>query len=55
MTLDYLKDLIFDCLNEDRGLNLKDLYWDSISKTFTLMTQDGDHYLLSLEKADKQS
>lgn len=53
MTLDYLKDLIFDCLNEDRVLNLQDLHWDSAANTFTLVTEDGDHYLLCLEQTER--
>lgn len=50
MTLDYLKDLLFDCLNEDDTLNLQDLHWDSATQSFTLVTEDGDTFLLKCEK-----
>ena len=52
MTIDYLKDLLFDLLNEDDALNLRNLRWDSADHTFTLVTQDGNRFLLRLE--DKQ-
>jgi hypothetical protein len=50
MTIDYLKDLLFDLLNEDDALNLRDLRWYSAEHTFTLVTQDGNRFLLRLEE-----
>lgn len=50
MTLDYLKDLLFDALNESRDLPLTDLSWDNDQHRFLLTTEDGSAFLLTCEE-----
>ena len=54
MTIDYLKDLLFDLLNEDDTLRLRDLHWESAEQSFTLVTEDGSRFLLRLETLAQQ-
>ena len=48
MTIDYLKDLIFDALNEDEALNLQELHWSSDNNSFVMVTEDNEPFLLSV-------
>lgn len=50
MTIDYLKDLIFDALNENKSLNLQELYWSSDTNSFVLVTEDNEPFLLNVKE-----
>lgn len=54
MTLDYLKDLLFDALNEDDALNLRELRWNRASQVFELVTEDGSRFILRPEEQNDQ-
>ena len=50
MTLEYLKDLLFDALNEYQSLPLADLRWNKQEETFELTLEDGSHFGLALKE-----
>ncbi len=50
MTIDYLKDLLFDAVNEYPALALRDLRWNRERQALELTLEDGSRFLLSVEE-----
>lgn len=49
MSTEYLRDLLFDFINENNELDVKDIYWDSESGVLRLTAWDGSKFLLRIE------
>ena len=49
MTEEYLRDILFDFINENNELDVQDLHWDSEEKALRLTVWDGNKFLLRIE------
>ena len=49
MTADYLRDILFDFINESDELDVQDVQWDSVTQVLRLTTEDGSKFTLRIE------
>ena len=49
MTADYLRDILFDFINESDELDVQDVQWDSAAGVLRLTTGDGSKFTLQIE------
>ena len=49
MTADYLRDILFDFINESDELDVQDVQWDSVDQVLRLTTADGSKFTLQIE------
>lgn len=49
MTADYLRDILFDFINESSELDVQDVQWDSVAGVLRLTAWDGSKFTLRIE------
>ena len=49
MTEEYLRDILFDFINENNELDVQDVQWDGEEKALRLTAWDGSTFLLRIE------
>ena len=49
MTADYLKDILFDLINESDALNVKDVRWDGAAQALRIKAEDGGEFFVRVE------
>lgn len=51
MNIEYLRDILFDLINESDELDVQDIHWDSREEALRLSAQDGSKFLIKIKNA----
>lgn len=49
MTADYIRDILFDFINESDDLDVRDVHWDRTAEALRLTAQDGSVFYIRIE------